>query len=68
MESMINGMFLFWYILTAGSLIFVTWDLIYNTTVMLVMKLAWVLIILYTGPVGLFLYLLDCRQPFTRDS
>lgn len=27
------------------------------------MKLAWVLIILYTGPIGLFLYLLSCRQP-----
>jgi hypothetical protein len=63
MESMISGMLLVWYILTAGSLIFVIFDLLYQTPAMWVMKLAWVLIILYTGPVGLFLYLLACRQP-----
>lgn len=63
MEPMIKGMLLVWYILTAGSLIFVIWDLLYQTPAMWVMKLAWILIILYTGPVGLFLYLLACRQP-----
>jgi len=63
MEAMITGMLLVWYILTAGSLIFVIWDLLYQTPAMGVMKLAWILIIVYTGPVGLFLYLLACRQP-----
>jgi hypothetical protein len=63
MESMITGMLMVWYILTAGSLIFVIFDLLYQTPAMWVMKLAWILIILYTGPVGLFLYLLACRQP-----
>ncbi len=63
MASMISGMLLLWYILTAGSLIFLIWDLIFNTPAMWVMKLAWVLIVLYTGPVGLFLYLLACREP-----
>jgi hypothetical protein len=62
MESMITGMLLVWYILTAGSLIFVIFDLLYQTPTMWVMKLAWILIILYTGPVGLFLYLL-ARNP-----
>ncbi|MGH7800589.1 MAG: hypothetical protein ACREOW_08160 [Thermodesulfobacteriota bacterium] len=34
------------------------------------MKLAWVLIVLYTGPIGLFIYLLSCRQPMpgTHDQ
>ena len=60
---MISGMLLMWYILTAGSLIFLIIDLIFNTPAMWVMKLAWVLIVLYTGPVGLFLYILACREP-----
>lgn len=60
---MIGGILLLWYILTAGSLAFLVWDLQTNTPVTWVMKLAWVLIVLYTGPVGLFIYLLSCRQP-----
>lgn len=63
MAPMIQGMLLLWYILTAGSLIVLIWDLLYNTPAMRVMKLAWILIILYTGPVGLVLFLLACRQP-----
>jgi hypothetical protein len=63
MASMIPGMLLLWFILTAGSLIFVVWDLLYRTPTMWVMKLAWILIILYAGPIGLVLYLLACREP-----
>jgi hypothetical protein len=70
MASMIPGMLLLWFILTAGSLIFVVWDLLYRIPTMWVMKLAWILIILYTGPIGLFLYLLACREPIpgTHDQ
>ncbi len=34
------------------------------------MKLAWALVVLYTGPIGLFIYLLSCRQPLpgTHDA
>lgn len=60
---MISGILLLWYILTAGSLLFLIWDLQTNTPVTWVMKLAWVLIVLYTGPIGLFIFLLSCRQP-----
>lgn len=63
MDSMINGMLIVWYVLTAGSLVFIIWDLFANTPTLGVMKAAWILIILYTGPVGLFIYLLSCRQP-----
>ncbi len=67
---MINGVLLLWYLLTAGSLVFLIWDLCHNTPAMWVMKLALVLIVLYTGPIGLFIYLLSCRQPMpeTHDQ
>ncbi len=60
---MLDGVLLLWFLLTLGSLIFVVWDQATNTPSVGVMKLAWVLVILYTGPVGLFVYLLSCRQP-----
>ncbi|MGH7575176.1 MAG: DUF4396 domain-containing protein [Longimicrobiales bacterium] len=67
---MLDGVLLLWYLLTAGSLVFIVWDLETNTPVTWVMKLAWVLVVLYTGPVGLFIYLLACRQPLpgTHDA
>ena len=69
-EATLNGMLISWYALTAASLAFVIWDLFTNTPTLWVMKLAWILIILYTGPVGLVLYLLACRQPMpgTHDQ
>lgn len=60
---MIDGMLLLWYLLTAGSLLFLVWDYQTNTPLTWVMKLAWTLVVLYAGPIGLFLYLLSCRQP-----
>ncbi len=60
---MITGIITFWFILTALSALFVTYDLLTNTPAMGVMKLGWVLVVLYTGPVGLFIYLLSCREP-----
>src|SRR3990172_6117378 len=67
---MISGMLLLWYILTAGSFGFLIWGLCHNTPAMWVMKLAWVLIVLYTRPIGLFIYVLSCRQPMpgTHDQ
>jgi len=63
MSSIIYGMLIMWYILTVGSLLFLIWDLATNTPASKVMKLAWVLVVFYTGPVGLILYFLSCRQP-----
>jgi hypothetical protein len=60
---MLDGVLLLWYLLTAGSLVFLVWDLETNTPAAWMMKIAWVLVVLYTGPVGLFVYLLSCRQP-----
>jgi hypothetical protein len=63
---MLDGVLLLWFILTGLSLIFVVWDSITNTPVSWVQKLAWILVTAYTGPIGLFLYMLACRNPGPR--
>jgi len=70
MIDFIDGVLTIWYILTAGSMFFLIWDLFTNTPTTQVMKLAWVLVVLYTGPIGLLIYLLSCRQPLsgTHDA
>lgn len=70
MTEMILGGLTIWYILTAGALIFLIWDFLTNTPTGTVMKLAWILVVIYTGPIGLFIYLLSCRQPLpdTHDA
>ena len=67
---MIDGMLLLWYLLTTGCLVFLIYDMFTNTPLMGVMKLAWFLIVLYSGPIGLLVYLLSCRQPLpgTHDQ
>ena len=67
---MLSGILILWFILTLLSLVFVIYDQITNTPSMTVMKWAWYLVILYTGPIGLFFYLLSCRQPMpnTHDE
>ncbi len=69
-DTMTGGALLLWYILTGASLVFLIYDLETNTPSMGVMKLAWILIVLYTGPLGLFIYTLSCRQPMpgTHDD
>jgi Domain of unknown function (DUF4396) len=66
----ISGALVVWYVLAAASLVLVVYDFATNTPAGRVMKLAWVLVVLYTGPVGLVLYLLTCRQPLpgTHDQ
>jgi hypothetical protein len=63
---MLDGVLLLWFILTGLSLVFVIWDSITNTPVSWVQKLAWILVTAYTGPIGLFLYMLACRNPGPR--
>lgn len=60
---MIQGVMTLWFILTALSTLFVAYDLLVNTPAMGVMKVGWILVILYTGPLGLFIYFLSCREP-----
>jgi len=63
MSDALGGALVLWYILTAASVAFMVYDLATNTPAMGVMKVAWVLIALYLGPVGLALYLLSGFAP-----
>lgn len=59
---MLEGIIDFWFIFVTLSLIFTVYD-IRNTPVSWVQKLGWILVVLYTGPFGVFFYLLTCRNP-----
>lgn len=57
------GALILWFSLTLIAAIYVIYDQLTNTPSMRIMTIAWALIILYTGPAGLFFYFLSCRQP-----
>jgi len=59
---MLNGVMLLWFLLTAAAVVFVAVD-IRTTPESPVLKWGFVLITLYTGPLGAFLYVLGCREP-----
>lgn len=58
-----TGLIIVWYLLTALCLALLVWDLAKNTPTGAVMKLAWFLVVAYTGPVGLAVYWFSCRKP-----
>ncbi len=60
---MLDTLLTVWFLLTAASTGYVAYDLLARTPAMGVMKLGWTLVLLYTGPVGLALYLASCRKP-----
>lgn len=59
---MLNGVILLWFILTAVSVAFVVVD-IHNTPESKVLKWGFILLTLYTGPFGAFMYVFACREP-----
>jgi hypothetical protein len=59
---MLQGIIDLWFVFVILSVVFTTYD-IRNTPVSWVQKLGWVLVVIYTGPFGLFYYLLTCRSP-----
>ncbi|AWF82444.1 hypothetical protein BTJ40_17355 [Microbulbifer sp. A4B17] len=61
---MLTGAMLVWFFLTCLSVTFVIWDSITNAPTSWVQRLAWILVVVYTGAIGLFFYLLTCRRPF----
>ena len=61
---MLSGAMLVWFLLTGASLALLLFDLVTNSPVSWVQKLAWFLVVCYTGPVGLIAYLYACRRPF----
>lgn len=60
---MITGILTLWFVLTALSLIYISYDLYFVTPEAPVMKWGWWLVTLYAGPIGLFFYLLTCKEP-----
>jgi hypothetical protein len=61
---MLDGAMVVWFTLTLGAVLFVVGDSLFNGVTSWVQRIAWILVTLYTGPVGLFFYLLTCRRPF----
>lgn len=59
----IDGALRLWLALTLLGVAFLGYDLARRTPITAVMKWGWLLVVLYTGPVGLFVYLLACREP-----
>lgn len=60
----VDVVLLVWFSLTALSVAYVAWDAWKNNPELTVMKWGWILVTAYTGPVGLFLYILSCKEPF----
>jgi Domain of unknown function (DUF4396) len=59
---MLSGVILAWFVLTALSVAFVAID-IRTTPESPVLKWGFVLVTLFTGPIGAILYVLGCREP-----
>ena len=59
---MIEGILLLWFVFVALSLAFVAYD-VRVMPVDWVQKLGWILVVAYTGPIGLFFYFLTCKSP-----
>lgn len=60
---MIDTTLTIWFILTAVSVAYVAWDAFMRNPELTVMKYGWVLVTLYTGPIGAALYVLSCEEP-----
>jgi hypothetical protein len=52
-----------WFALMALSVAYVAYDAYFRNPELTVLKWGWVLLTLYTGPIGLVLYVLSCREP-----
>jgi hypothetical protein len=59
-----------WFALTIASVAYVAYDAYRNNPELTVLKWGWVLLTLFTGPVGLIAYVLSCKEPrpFTHEE
>ena len=60
---MIDVVLIVWFILVGLSTLYVAWDAFASNPELTVMKWGWILVTLYTGPVGAALYVLSCMEP-----
>jgi len=61
--ALVDAVLVVWFVLVALSAAYVAWDAFTKNPEMKVMKWGWVLVTLYTGPVGLAFYVLSCKEP-----
>jgi hypothetical protein len=59
----IDVVLIVWFVLTGLSVAYVAYDAYFNNPELTVMKWGWVLVTLYTGPIGAGLYVLSCQEP-----
>ena len=59
----IDAILLVWFTLTAISVIYVAYDAFTNNPEMKIMRIGWILVTLYLGPISLFLYIMSCQEP-----
>ncbi len=62
MGTVSEGIMLMWFILTGMSILFVIFD-IPNTPAHPVIKWAFIILVIFSGPLGAFFYVLGCREP-----
>ncbi|MGI8508300.1 MAG: DUF4396 domain-containing protein [Gemmatimonadaceae bacterium] len=55
-----------WVVLLAFSVAYVAWDAFTRNPELRVMRNGWLLVTLYTGPIGAALYVLSCKEPDPR--
>lgn len=60
---MIDRSLAVWFALTAFSVLYVAWDAFRDNPEMGVMKWGFILVTLFTGPVGACIYVLSCKPP-----
>jgi hypothetical protein len=61
--ALVDVVLVVWFVLVALSTTYVAYDAFTKNPEMTVMKWGWVLVTLYTGPVGLAFYVLSCKEP-----
>lgn len=61
--GLVDAVLVVWFVMTALSTAYVAWDAFANNPEMTVMKWGWILVTLYTGPVGAAVYVLSCKEP-----
>lgn len=59
--TLIDAVLVVWFILTGLSAAYVAGDAFANNPELTVMKWGWILVTLYTGPIGAALYILSCK-------
>ena len=65
--SLIDGVLLVWFILTAMSVLYVAYDAYRNNPELKVMRVGWILVTAYTGVIGAALYVLSCKPSVYKE-